>query len=111
MTQHKIKVLSDGTRVYSNGTRYKPVAPEERKYAIRRPDDSGAVLYQGSWYSPLASLDDEARIMPETRPDTDAYEHMGKPRKCMCYVCRRPEAKRWKREWLRSVDSRPVPDR
>lgn len=40
-------------------------------------------------------IDDDERVMPETRPDTDAFEH---PYLCRCDVCRRPEAKKWKQK-------------
>jgi hypothetical protein len=101
MTHHKIKVLEDGTRVYSNGTRYKPKAPEERVYRVRKPAQEGAVWWGGGWRLPLDLLPLEARLWPETRPDTDAYDHMIKPRRCKCWVCKRPEAKRWKNQWRR----------
>jgi hypothetical protein len=101
VTHHPVKVLADGTRVYSNGTKRKPVPDSERKYKRRKPDVEGAVLWQGNWLLPLAVLPEDARCMPVTRPDTDAYDHMTKPRKCRCDVCRRPEAKRWKNQWRR----------
>ena len=107
MTKHVIKELPDGTRVYSNYTRYKPVAPEERKYRVNKPDVPGAVRRGGTWYLPLTLLDDDARVLPETRPDTDAYEHMSKDRKCMCFVCRRPESERWKTRWLKERNLLP----
>jgi hypothetical protein len=99
VTHHVIKVLEDGTRVYSNYTRYKPKPPSERKYAVRKPPVEGAVRWGGLWLLPLPLLPMHQRLWPETRPDTDAYEHMSKPRKCMCLVCRRPEAQRWKDQW------------
>lgn len=101
MTHHPIRVLEDGTRVYSNGTRYKPKAPEERKYAVRKPPVEGAVRLGDVWYEPLALLPGDQRLWPETRPDTDAYDHASKPRKCKCLVCRRPEARRWRNQWRR----------
>ncbi len=101
MTHHPIKTLPDGTRVYSNGTRYKPKAPEERVRRVRKPAVEGAVLWQGTWLLPLDLLPLEARQWPETRPDTDAYEHASKPRRCKCDVCKRPSAKRWKLQWKR----------
>lgn len=96
MSWHPIKILEDGTRVYSNWTRYTPVEKAARKYNVRRPDDPRAVRWYGEWLLPLDLLADEARVMPETRPDTDAYLHVDKPRKCICFVCRRPESERWK---------------
>lgn len=101
MTHHPIKTLSDGTRVYSNGVRYKRKKISERKYRIRKPDDPNAILWNGNWFLPLDLLPDEARTAPLTRPDTDAYDHAGKPRKCRCDVCRRPEAQRWRDKALR----------
>jgi hypothetical protein len=101
VTHHRIKVLEDGTRVYSNGTRYKPLSQEQRKYGVRKPDDPEAQRYHGQWFLPLDLLPDEVRYKMETRPDTDAYDHMSKPRPCKCDVCRRPEAQRWKDRWRR----------
>ena len=96
-----IKVLDDGTRVYSNYVRYKPLSDSERKYGKRKPDDPRAVLFQGNWYLPLELLPIEERDWPLTRPDTDAYDHAGKRRRCKCDVCRRPEARRWRNQWRR----------
>lgn len=101
MTHHPIRTLPDGTRVYSNGTRYRPKKNSERKYRKRKPENENAILYQGEWYLPLPVLPDESRTAPLTRPDTDAYDHMAKPRKCRCDVCRRPEAQVWKDRWIR----------
>ena len=96
MTHHPIKYLADGTRIYSNGTKYKPVEQWRRKYGMNKPDDPRAVLYNSRWYLPLELLPDDARVMPATRPDEDAYDHYAKRQKCKCDVCRRPEAQRWK---------------
>lgn len=101
MTHHEIKVLADGTRIYSNHTRYTPVPEEQRKYMRNKPDDPRAVLWSSRWWLPLDLLEDGDRSMPETRPDTDAYLHADKPRKCRCAVCRRPESKRWRRMRLK----------
>ena len=101
MTHHRIKVEPDGTRVYSNGVRYRPLSPEQRTYAVRKPDVPGAVRYHGKWYVPLPVLPAEARVMPATRPDEEAYEHMNRTAMCMCEVCRRPAAERWRRKWRR----------
>lgn len=68
MTHHPIRILEDGTRVYSNGTRYKPVAPEDRIYKVRKPPVEGAVRVGGDWYPPLPLLPDEARSWPATWP-------------------------------------------
>lgn len=65
MTQHKIKVLEDGTRVYSNYTRYKPMADAERTNKINRPDDPRAVRFHALWFLPLELLPDEEREMPD----------------------------------------------
>ena len=107
MTHHPVKVLEDGTRVYSNYTRYRPVPPEERKYGVKKPPVEGAVRMGGTWFHPLALLPQEARSWPETRPDTDAYLHAFKSRRCKCNVCRRPEAWIWRRRGLRSAEPPP----
>lgn len=99
MTHHAIKILEDGTRVYSNGTRYKPKALEDRKYGIRKLE--GAIFFRGEWYLPLDLSDPANRVMPETRADSDAYEHREKKFHCRCLVCKRPEAKRWRQKWER----------
>lgn len=101
MTHHPIKEDAEGTRVYSNYTRYDPVPDEQRKYKRRKPAVPGAVRWGGVWLLPLPLLPGDERVWPETRPDTDAYEHMTKPRKCRCYVCLRPESERWKEQWRR----------
>lgn len=90
MSRHPIRVEPDGTRVYTNGRRYRPKPPEERVYGVRKPDDPRAVRFHGKWFLPLELLDDEQRVMPETRPDEQTLEH--KPW-CRCQVCRRPQAK------------------
>jgi hypothetical protein len=101
MTSNPIRVLEDGTRVYSNGVRRKPVPDHLRKYGRRKPDDPRAVLWQGNWLLPLELLHPDERCMPVTRPDTDAYDHAGKPRRCRCDVCKRPESRRWRNQWRR----------
>ena len=106
MTHHPIKTLEDGTRVYSNGTRYKPKAPEERVYKVRKPAVEGAVWWRGAWRLPLDLVPLEARQWPETRPDEDAYDHASKPRRCKCDVCRRPQARRWRYKW--TMDQRSL---
>jgi hypothetical protein len=99
VTHHEVVELEDGTRRYSNYTRYRPVPKEQRKYAVRKPDVPGAVRFHGAWFLPLPLLAMEERVFPETRPDTDAYDHMGKPRKCRCVPCQRPEAVKWQDKW------------
>lgn len=99
MTHHRIRTLEDGTRVYSNYVRYTPVAPEERINGVNRPDDPRAVRFHTRWFLPLDVLDDEDRVLPETRPDTDAYDHMTSNIFCRCDVCRRPHAEHWRRKW------------
>lgn len=101
MTHHPIKILEDGTRVYSNYTRYKPKPAVERKYKVRKPDVPGAVMYNKEWFLPLPVLPEDDRDMPDTRPDTVAYDHMEKRAKCRCEVCTRPEAQPWKDKWTR----------
>ena len=96
-----VRVLEDGTHVYSNGTKYRPKRPEERKRAIRKPSNPDAVLYQGDWYLPLDLLPEDDRVLPETRADSDAYDHMVKPRRCKCRVCKRPQARKWRMRWRR----------
>jgi hypothetical protein len=105
VTHNPIRVLEDGTRVYSNGVRRKPKPDSERIYKRRKPDTPGAVLWQGNWLLPLAVLPPASRVMPTTRPDTDAYDHASKPRKCRCDVCKRPESRRWRNQWRREQRS------
>lgn len=100
MTHRPIRIEPDGTRVYVSGHRYKPKAPEERAYAINKPDDPRAVRFHGKWFLPLEVIPDEQRVWPETRPDTDAYEHS---LLCQCDVCCRPEAARWRRKQIRDL--------
>ena len=107
MSQHPGTILSDGTRVYSNYTRYTPVPEEARKYKRRKPPVEGALRMGGTWFHPLALLPQEARSWPETRPDTDAYLHASKPRRCRCNVCRRPEARVWRQRGLRHAEPPP----
>lgn len=96
-----VAVLEDGTRVYSNGISYKPVALEDRKIGINKPEDPRAVRYHGKWFLPLDLLPEEERVKPETRPDTDAYDHMATNLLCRCQPCMRPQADRWRRAWRR----------
>ena len=103
MTSHPVTVLPDGTRVYSNRTKYTPVPAEQRKKISRKPDDPRAVRWKGDWLLPLDLLGDDQRQFPETRPDTEAYDHMAKTHRCRCVVCRRPGARRWKRMYRRQM--------
>jgi hypothetical protein len=103
VTHHPIKVLEDGTRVYSNGTRYRPKTPEERVNQVRKPAVEGAVRWGGTWLLPLPLLPAGDRLWPETRPDTDAFDHAFKPRRCKCRVCKRPEARKWRRRGLKTL--------
>lgn len=101
-TQHPlVRVEPDGTRVYSNYHRYRPVPADQRKYAVRKPDDPRAVRFRGEWFLPLELAPEDGREMPETRPDTDAYDHMSTNLTCRCVPCLRPEAERWRRRWRR----------
>lgn len=102
MTQHPIKVLPDGTRIYSNYTKYSPVPDERRKNSVRKPSDPRAVRWKGVWLLPLEVLPEEARNFPETLPDTVAYDHAWKKR-CECRVCRRPQARIWRLKWRRQM--------
>ena len=96
-----MKVLADGTRVYDGGARYRPVDPSARKIGVNRPANPLAQRFHGRWFEPLELVDDELREWPETRPDTDAFEHMSISLTCNCQVCQRPEAERWRRRWRR----------
>lgn len=66
MTHHEIRILPDGTRVYSNGTRYRPMPDKERINKVRKPDDPRAFRIGGRWYLPLDLLPDEEREMPDS---------------------------------------------
>lgn len=101
MTYHPIRVEADGTRVYANYHRYKPLPPEQRKYGVNKPDDPRAERFHGRWFLPLQLLDDGSREMPETKPDDIAYEHAKHTLLCFCDVCRRPDAERWRSKWRR----------
>jgi hypothetical protein len=64
-----VKVLEDGTRVYSNRTTYTPIPPEQRKKISRKPDAPGAFRFNADWFMPLPLIPEEQRSLPETRPD------------------------------------------
>lgn len=89
MTHRRIRVLPDGTHVYANYNRYKPLAPEQRKYGVNKPDHPEAVRFHTRWFVPLELLPEDARVMPETRPDDDTLRHRAI---CRCQVCKRPQA-------------------
>ena len=101
MTHRPIRQLADGTRVYAEGKRYRPVPPEERKNRVLRPDHPDAVRFHSAWFLPLETLQDEARAMPETRPDEQTLEHRVS---CVCEVCRRPQARAY---WRRARTKHP----
>ncbi len=98
MTHHHIKTLDDGTRKYSNHTKYKPLSPQERKRAVRKPDDPRAVRFHGEWFLPLVVIPDDERSMPATRPDEEGIEHRTN---CRCDVCKRPGVREWLSEQRR----------
>lgn len=96
MSQAKYRTEPDGTRVYTTGNRYKPVAEEDRVLGRRKPDHPEAVRFYGRWFLPLDLLPDEARTMPETLPDALTLEHRAW---CTCEVCQRPQARiLWRRQ-------------
>ena len=101
-----VTVLPDGTRVYSNRTRYTPVPDSERKKKRRKPDDPAAVRWKGDWLLPIPLLPDTKRQLPETRPDTIAFDHAYK-RKCYCQVCKRPQARLWRLKYRRQMRKGP----
>ena len=91
MTHHPVKVLPDGTHVYADRHRYKPMADEDRVNKVRKPADPRALLFAGDWYLPLELVDEADRVMPDTRPDDQTLLHRAD---CKCDVCRRPGATR-----------------
>lgn len=105
MTHREIRTEPDGTRVYADGHRYRPKAPQERVNGVRKPDHPDAVRFHGDWFLPLPVLPEEARTMPATRPDDQTLEH--RPW-CRCEVCRRPEARvLWRRATRRRRAAAP----
>jgi hypothetical protein len=95
MTHHVIRVEPDGTRVYSNYTRYKPMADKDRTNKVNKPDHPRAVRFHGDWFIMPLFLSDPERTMPETRPDEETLEHRAL---CKCDVCRRPaSAEVWRK--------------
>ena len=97
--------LPDGTRIYRAGPAYKPSG--KRRNQSRKPDDPRAVRFHGVWLLPLPLLGNHERVMPQTRPDSDAYDHMTKKLPCRCLVCQRPAAERWRRKWRRDRGLQP----
>lgn len=65
------RVEADGTHVYADYHRYKPLTPEQRKYKVRKPDDPRAVRFGTTWFLPLPFVSEDERTMPETS-DADA---------------------------------------
>lgn len=98
MTTYR-RVEADGTRVYESWNSYKPKPVEDRLIGINRPDDLRAVRFHTRWFLPLDVLPNYQRVMPETRGDDEAYDHMSKPGLCRCHVCKRPGAERYRRRW------------
>lgn len=82
----------------------------------RRPDGSTYKRGEGVWHNgrvllPLDLLPDAGRSMPETRPDSQAYDHMGKKYGCRCTVCLRPAAAKHQRRWRRDHGLLAMKDR
>jgi hypothetical protein len=104
-----VRVLEDGTRVYANGVKYKPVAADERRNKVRRPEDPRAVRWYSEWLILPELAPENFRHMPETVPDSEAFEHWLKKRGCRCSICTRPESRRWKEkaERVREQGTRP----
>lgn len=100
------RIEADGTRVYSDYHRYKPMAEEDRVNQRRKPDDPRAVRFHGRWFLPLEVLPEEARQeMPETVPDAESLTHRVT---CRCMVCRRPEAAvLWRRRYRKGTNPAP----
>lgn len=80
---------------------YTPVPLAERKIGVNRPDHPEAVRFHTRWFLPLDVLPDEERALPETKPDSAAYDHMSKLTGCRCSVCRRPQARAHQARWRR----------
>lgn len=83
------RIDESGRHHYTAGPSYQPVPVNQRKYAVRKPADPRAVRFKGDWFLPLELADEEAREMPETRPDEETLEHRAR---CRCTVCQRPQA-------------------
>jgi hypothetical protein len=74
---------------YKNGTKYTLVPLEENKLVGPKRRGEEGVWVGTHWFPVLQLLDDDARVLPETRPDEETLTHrLG----CLCDVCRRPEA-------------------
>jgi hypothetical protein len=68
-----VRVLEDGTRIYRNGMKYKPMDDADRTYRVRKPADPSAVRWRGVWFIPPTLLPETQRVMPETRPERNRY--------------------------------------
>lgn len=82
------EVLPDGTRVYTKGHRYKPLADHERKIRRNKPDNAearGFVRWRGDWLPPLPLLPEDKRAMPMTVSEWDLADHVIG---CECLPCR-----------------------
>ena len=104
-----LRILEDGTRVYAGGMKYRPVAAEDRRNKVRKPDDPRAIRWQNTWLVLPELIAEEDRVWPETVPDSEAYEHWLVRRGCRCWICSRPEARSWKEraDAARSKGHRP----
>ena len=111
MSHHPIRVLSDGTRIYHGGKRYKPLTAVQRTYRVKKPVAPEAVRFHGKWFLPLELLHDAQRgPVPRTRADSEAYGHVAKPRRCKCDVCKGPGAERYRRLAEAHLRSGSFPD-
>lgn len=90
-----VEVLPDGTRVYTNGYRYRPKGNQRRL----KPDNAlerGFLPWHGEWLPPLPLLPDDQRVYPETVSELDLVDHR---KKCTCKPCRtNPQAEVRKRK-------------
>lgn len=95
----KYWVDDEGYRRYyvRPSVKYKPKTTRGpyKEYEKKKPADPDAVYLNGVWYLPLKVQPDEARVMPETRPDSQGKGHA---LKCRCHVCRRPGGRAYKHQ-------------
>lgn len=96
-------------RTYKGGSGYRLLTDEERTYGRRKPDDPRAVRFYGTWFLPLELAPEPERVMPETRGDDEAYDHMERRFGCDCEVCQRPQARLHQNRWRRAHGLRSVP--